>query len=160
MIFLILIVVFCFSFVILFGPPYLPTLKKQIESTFDVLELKKGDTLIELGSGDGKILIAAAKKGYSAIGYELNPLLFVISKIRTLPYGKKIKVYCRNFWNIELPQADAVYTFLLKRQMSKLDQKLEGYKYKPLKLVSFAFKIPSKKIIQQKDGIFLYKYNK
>ncbi len=159
MIFFILFLVFCFSFVLLFGPPYLPTMKKQIDSAFDILELKKGDTLLELGSGDGKILISAARNGYKAIGYELNPILFVISIIRTLPYRKNIKIYCRNFWNIELPQADAIYTFLLKRQMERLDSKLEKYSFRPVKLVSFAFKIPNKKISKQKNGVFLYEYN-
>jgi 16S rRNA A1518/A1519 N6-dimethyltransferase RsmA/KsgA/DIM1 with predicted DNA glycosylase/AP lyase activity len=134
-------------------------MKKQIDSAFDILELKKGDTLLELGSGDGKILISAARNGYKAIGYELNPILFVISIIRTLPYRKNIKIYCRNFWNIELPQADAIYTFLLKRQMERLDSKLEKYSFRPVKLVSFAFKIPNKKISKQKNGVFLYEYN-
>jgi len=160
MIFIILILIFCFSFVLLFGPPYLPTMRKQIDSAFDILELKKGDTLLELGSGDGKILISAARKGYKAIGYELNPILFVVSIIRTLPYRKNIKIYCRNFWNIELPQADAIYTFLLKRQMERLDSKLEKYSFRPVKLVSFAFKIPNKKISKQKNGVFLYDYSK
>ncbi len=159
MIYLILILIFCFSFVLLFGPPYLPTMNKQIDSAFDILELKKGDTLIELGSGDGKILISAARKGYKAIGYELNPVLFLLSTIRAFPYRKNIKIYCRNFWNIELPQADAIYTFLLKRQMERLDNKLKKYIFKPVKLASFAFKIPNKKILKQKNGVFLYKYN-
>ena len=134
-------------------------MNKQIDSAFDILELKKGDTLIELGSGDGKILISAARKGYKAIGYELNPVLFLLSTIRAFPYRKNIKIYCRNFWNIELPQADAIYTFLLKRQMERLDNKLKKYIFKPVKLASFAFKIPNKKILKQKNGVFLYKYN-
>ncbi len=49
-----LVVIGCFSFVLLFGAPYLPTLKKQIRTTFKLAELSKGDTIIELGCGDGR----------------------------------------------------------------------------------------------------------
>jgi hypothetical protein len=100
----------------------------------------------------------AAKNGFNAIGYELNPILFIVSFFLTFKYRGKIKIYLKNFWNAELPEADGVFTFLLSRQMRKLDDKLEIYPYKPIKLVSFAFKIQKKQITKQKNGVFLYIY--
>jgi SAM-dependent methyltransferase len=152
------IIVMSFGYVLLFGPPYVPTLKPQIKSAFDLLDLKPNQTIIELGSGDGRVLIYAAKNGFNAIGYELNPILFIVSFFLTFKYRGKIKIYLKNFWNAELPEADGVFTFLLSRQMRKLDDKLEIYPYKPIKLVSFAFKIQKKQITKQKNGVFLYIY--
>ena len=47
------ILVISFGFVVFVGPPYLPTLDKQVRTALDLLDLKKGQTLLELGCGDG-----------------------------------------------------------------------------------------------------------
>ena len=62
------ITLFLFIYVILFGAPYLPTLSRQVTDTLDLLDFKKGSTLIELGCGDGKVMVAAAEKGIKVIG--------------------------------------------------------------------------------------------
>jgi hypothetical protein len=158
-IYILFILILVFGFVILFGAPYLPTLKKQINPAFDLLNLKEGQTLIELGSGDGRILSEAAKRGINVIGYELNPLLVIYSKIITWKYRSKVKIKWGNFWNTEWPETDAIFVFLLSRYMLKLDKKVTQSYSTPVKLVSFAFKIPGKEISLQKNGLFLYKYN-
>jgi hypothetical protein len=48
--------------------------------------------------------------------------------------------------------------FLIDKKMETLDKKLKLYKYKPLKVASFAFKIPNKKIIKTLKGVNLYEY--
>jgi len=148
-----------FGFVILFGAPYLPTLKNQIEGAFELLDLKKGQTLIELGSGDGRILFEAGKRGIKAVGYELNPFLVVYSIIKTWKYRGEVKVIWGNYWSKDWPNADGVFVFLLDRYMQKLNKKIIHEFNQPIKLVSFAFKIPNKKIVESKQGLFLYKYN-
>lgn len=151
-------VVLCFAVVLLFGAPYLPTLKPQIEAALDLADLKKGQTILELGCGDGRVLIAAAKRGVNAIGYELNPLLAFLAWVRTRRYRKKVKVIWADFWRQSWPEADAIFVFLLDRYMEKLNNKCVQYPKKPLKLVSFAFKIKSKKSDKTKSGIYLYLY--
>jgi 16S rRNA A1518/A1519 N6-dimethyltransferase RsmA/KsgA/DIM1 with predicted DNA glycosylase/AP lyase activity len=148
-----------FSVVLAFGAPYLPTLKPQIEATFELAELQSGDTLIELGCGDGRVLVAAAKAGIKSVGYELNPLLALTSYLRTRRYKGLVKVVWGNFWTKPWPEADAISVFLLDRYMKKLDKKCVQYSYKPIKLVSFAFKVPGKTPDRHKDGVFLYRYH-
>lgn len=152
------VLVLLFGFVLLFGAPYLPTRKKQTEAALDLLDLKKGETLYELGCGDGRVLKLAARRGLQAVGYELNPLLVLIAWLHTYRYRKQVKVVWGNFWRADLSRADGVFVFLLDRFMDKLDKKLAREVRKPLKLVSFAFKIPDKKIEKYRDGMFLYKY--
>jgi SAM-dependent methyltransferase len=147
-----------FSFVIVFGAPYLPTLKDQVVNAMDLIDLKPGQTLLELGSGDGRVLAAAAEKGCYAIGYELNPLLVIYSWLRTRKYGKKVRVIWGNYWHRELPKCDAIFVFLLQQYMGKLDKKIIQECSNPVKLVSFAFEIPHKKPTQKHRGMFLYTY--
>lgn len=140
------------------GAPYLPTLNKQIAAALDLVDLKEGQVILELGSGDGRVLIAAAKRGIKSIGYEINPLLVAISYMRTIRYRKLVTIVWADFWKKDWPKADGVFVFLIDRYMKKLDKTLVKYPFRPIKLVSFAFEIPHKKIVKSKDGIHLYLY--
>lgn len=151
-------VLLCFGFVLLFGAPYLPTLKPQVRAALELANVKPGETLLELGCGDGKILLAAAHVGVKSVGYELNPILALIARIRTLKYRKTVKVIWGNFWFKPLPPAEAIFVFLLPKYMKKLDTKIMQSKQKPVKLVSFAFEVPGKVAVTSKDGVFLYDY--
>jgi 16S rRNA A1518/A1519 N6-dimethyltransferase RsmA/KsgA/DIM1 with predicted DNA glycosylase/AP lyase activity len=147
-----------FSFVIAFGAPFLPTLKAKTDDIFELADLKKGDTLLELGHGDGRILKAAAQRGIKSIGYELNPLLVVYSWLLCFKYRKLITIHWGNYWNKPLDECDAIYVFLLNPFMPKLHNKIVQEIRKPVKLVSFAFEITSKKPTREKGGLYLYTY--
>ncbi len=122
-----IIVVLMFCGVVAFGAPFLPTLSKRVEDAVELLDLKPGQTLLELGSGDGRLLKAVAKKGVYAIGYELNPILVVYTYLSTWRYRKYVTVKCRSYWHIKWPQSDAMYVFLLNPYMSKLHKKVVQY---------------------------------
>lgn len=153
-----ILVVLLFGFTVLFGAPYLPTLSRRTEDALDLLDLQKGQTLLELGSGDGRLLAAAARRGIKSIGYELNPLLVWYSRIRLWRYRNLAKVHLANYWQVTLPRADGIYVFLLQPYMEKLDKKLSQSNTTPVKLVSFAFTIPNKKPVQERSGMRLYLY--
>lgn len=148
----------CFIFVIAFGAPFLPTLKPEVTNAFDLIGLKPGQHLLELGSGDGRILIEAARKGIHATGYELNPLLVAYSWLRTRKYRKFVTIKMANFWKVSLPACDGIFVFLLQPYMEKLDKKVSSEIVTSVKLVSFAFTIPNKKSTKTKGGMYLYSY--
>ncbi len=158
LILLVLVVVFLFAVVLLVGAPYLPTLGPQVGAALALANLKPGDTLLELGCGDGKVLIAAAQQGIVVVGYELNPLLVIVCKIRTWRYRKQVSVIWGDFWQKPWPEADAIFVFLLPKYMSRLHKKCIQYEHNPVKLVSFAFAIKDVKPVGQQDGVFLYRY--
>ncbi len=152
------LVVLLFGFVVFFGAPYLPTLSKQAKTALELLDLKPGQTLLELGSGDGRMLKAAAKQELYAVGYELNPLLVIISWFNTLRYRKQVKIIWGNYWGQKWPKADGIYVFLLKKYMLKLHNKITHEYKQPVKLASFAFPIKGQSIVDQKSGVYLYRY--
>lgn len=153
------LLVMLFGSVVFFGAPYLPTLKRGTNEALDLLDLKAGQKLVELGSGDGRVLRAAAARGINGIGYEINPILVLYSRLRCLRQRKLITIHWGNYWRQSLPACDGVYVFLFKTYMSKLDKKITKEARGPLRLVSFAFTIPGKKPLKQKNGLFLYRYN-
>ena len=153
-----IVLLVCFGGVLLFGAPYLPTLKPQIDTALKLANLKRGQTLLELGCGDGRVLIAAARQGLNVVGYELNPLLAGLAWLRTRRYRQQVRVVWGNFWTKEWPPAQAVFTFLLPRYMAKLDSKLKNYQHKPVRLVSYAFTVPNQKPSKVQNGLMVYDY--
>jgi SAM-dependent methyltransferase len=153
-----IVLILAYGFVLLFGAPYFPSLKPHIKAALDLLDLKEGQVVYDLGCGDGRFLRAAAKAGCQAVGYELNPFMFLVTWASTRKYGRRVKVRFGNFWNVDISKADAVYVFLLDKYMPKLDDKLKSQGKKGLKLASHTFIIPGKKPLAKKYGVYLYKY--
>jgi SAM-dependent methyltransferase len=154
-----ILVVLLFGFVILFGPPYLPTRRAQLNAALDLLDLKPGQTLLELGSGDGRVVLAAAKQGWNVVGIELNPVLVLVSRLRTWRYRRQVRIIWGDYFRVTWPPAEGIFTFMIQRQMAKLDQHIEQWHRKPVRLASLAFYIPDKKPAAKREGIFLYKYD-
>ena len=148
-----------FAFVVFFGAPYLPTLAPQITVAIELLDVQPQQKILELGSGDGRVLAAIASRGAYAIGYELNPVLVVVSRLRCRKYGDHVRVVWGSFWRKSLPACEGIFVFLHPKYMTKLDKKITQEFSKKVKLVSFAFKIPGRTIGKEKDGVFLYEYN-
>lgn len=156
---IVVIVVLLFGFVVVLGgPPYLPTKRRQIDAALDLLNLKPGQTLLELGSGDGRVLQAAAKRGLKAVGIELNPLLVLVSRLYTWRYRKQVRVMWGDYLRTTWPIAQGIFAFLIPRHMAKVDKRVAEHAAKPVRLASFAFAIPNKKAEKQKNGVFLYNY--
>lgn len=148
---------FCFGIVLLFGAPYVPTLSRQIEVALQMANLQPGQILLELGCGDGKMVVAAARKGYRVVAYELNPVMYAIAWLRTRPYRRNVSLIWGNYWTKDWPKADAIYVFLLNRYMSKLEQKIQQVNH-PCSLISFAFQIPGRKPDVVREGLFKYEF--
>lgn len=153
-------VVLLFGFVVLFGAPYLPTMKRQTEAALDMLALKKGQALLELGSGDGRFMRAAARRGIRCVGYEINPLLVVVARVVTWRYRRLVTIKFANYWRVQWPPTDGIYVFLLQKYMTKLDTKVAQHAkaHGVQRLVSYTFTVPGKESIAAKHGLFLYEY--
>lgn len=142
-----------------FGAPFLPTLKPQRTQALDLLNLKPGQLFVDLGSGDGSLLVLAAQRGLRAVGYEINPFLFAYSWLRTRRHGRRVKVRLKSFWRADLSKADGVFVFLITHHMEHLDELLSSKEAsKQLRVVSNSFKIPGRKVIKKSGPMFLYEY--
>lgn len=156
---IVLVVSLLLGFVVFFGPPYVPTLRRNMDAALDLLDLKPGQTMLDLGSGDGRVLVAAAKRGINVVGIELSPVLALISWFRTRRYRKRVRIIWGNYFMSTWPPADAIFTFMIPRQMATLDKHVERWRgKKPVRLASFAFQIPGKKPAGTRNGVFLYEY--
>lgn len=116
-------VVVLFGVVVFFGAPYIPSHKAQVRRAFtELYPLSESDVVVDLGSGDGVVLQVALEQGaLRAIGYELNPLLVGISKLRLR--NKPIEVHVADMWSVQPPDGVTVlYAFSVGRDMERLEQ--------------------------------------
>ena len=140
------------------GAPYLPILRRDYGPLLELAELKPGQTLLDLGSGDGRLLREVAKRGVRAIGYEINPVLYVVSWIVCWRHRSLVSINLGDYWHTKLPPADIIYVFLLDRYMGRLDRKLSRELSRPTRVVSFVFQIPGRTAVRSSRNTFVYDY--
>jgi len=115
--------------------------------------------LLDLGSGTGGLLVAAARRGIAGTGIELNPLLWVYSRVRTWPQRRLVTIKLGNYWQTSWPEVDGIYVFLIARYMLKLDRELTKRLARPTKVVSYVFDIPGKTPTKRLHNAKLYLYD-
>lgn len=151
-----------FGFVVFFGAPYVPTLKNDVKDVLKLYTFTKNDVFVDIGSGDGVLLRAAAqKKVRAAVGYELNPWMYGISRFVSRKYPA-ITIHFANFWPARLPDdTTVVYTFLNGLYMPRLKRKLEAHvrrTKKPLFFITYGFAMPGLTPVKTQGAMYLYKF--
>ncbi|GAC1369769.1 MAG: hypothetical protein NVSMB39_1940 [Candidatus Saccharimonadales bacterium] len=160
LILVLLIIVLPFGIGAILGAPYLPILHRDSERLLKLAGLKPGQTLVDLGSGDGRLLRAAAAQGIRCVGYEINPYLVLISRLVCWRYHHLVTIRTADFWHIKLPPADAIYVFALDKYMPRLDMKFTAEITRPTKVVSYIFTIPTRQPIHSTSNTYIYEYGR
>jgi ribosomal protein L11 methylase PrmA len=141
--------------IFVFGAPYQPSNKKQIERMVRLSGVKKGDRVVELGSGDGRVVIGLARRGAEVVGYEVNPLLVWISRRRIKKAGVNAKIYWKSFWNVNLSGFDVIVMYQVFSVMGRLRRKVKR-EFKG-KIISNTWKFHGWKPVSREGNVFLYK---
>lgn len=105
--------------------PFVPTPFETTRKMLKLINLKPGQIVYDLGCGDGRFVrIASREYGVTAIGIELNPLVYVYAKIRSLGH-KNEKILFQDFMQKDLSDADIIVCYLLPKTMGKIEKKLQ-----------------------------------
>jgi cyclopropane fatty-acyl-phospholipid synthase-like methyltransferase len=128
------------------GAHYMPTTNEIVIQMLTMAELKPGDKLVDIGSGDGRILIAAAQQGIESVGYEINPLLVLWSRSRIKRAGMDTlaRVYIKNFWGVNFSEFSVVMVYGIPHIMSSLEKKLDRELKPGARILCNSFPLPSK----------------
>lgn len=96
--------------------PYVPTPQEVVERMLDLAQVKKGDVVYDLGSGDGRIVVTAAKKyGVKAIGFEIDPERIKESaeNIKKAGVGDLVEIRQQDIRTVDLSPATVLTMYLL-----------------------------------------------
>lgn len=124
------------------GALYVSTSRVRISAFMDAVPMRPGQLLVDIGCGDGRVLRQARKRyGVRAIGYELNLLAYLKAKLLCLGF-RDIKVRLRDFWTVDLSDADVVFCYLFPDVMRDLSAKLKSELKPGTVVVSCNFDLP------------------
>jgi SAM-dependent methyltransferase len=107
---------------------WVPTPYVLVEKMLDMARVTREDYVIDLGSGDGRNVIGAAKRGAQALGVEYNPDMVELSRRIAAKEGvaDKAKFVHGDMFEADISRATVLALFLLPDNMRKLKQKFLG----------------------------------
>ncbi|EDW81645.1 uncharacterized protein Dwil_GK12186 [Drosophila willistoni] len=127
--------------------PYVPATEEQIKNVLSFLPKNvKSGKLLDIGSGDGRIVVAAAQhaKDLKTDGVELNPWLVYYSRLAALRHGvsRQASFFRRDLWKFNIKSYNYVVIFGVEQMMQDLEHKLIAECPHDAKVIACRFPLP------------------
>lgn len=129
------------------GAPLVPSKRRRVQKIPEFETHRPGEFWIDLGAGDGRVVIAAAKAGARSLGFEINPILVLWAKLM---------IRWANIWNADISGADVLSMYLMPYRMKRVQDKIESEAKPGCRVVVHDFALPDWKPVAQDDKIMLY----
>jgi precorrin-6B methylase 2 len=143
------------------GAPWVPTPKTRVRSMLDLANVNQEDRLFDLGSGDGRIIVMAAKEyGAQCTGIEVDPFRILWSKmaIKRNKLGDRIKVIRGNFFNVGVEDATVVTLYQGYEINKKIRDKLSVELRPGTRVVSYRFILEGWEPVKTSEETSVYLY--
>ena len=145
----------------LYGLPSVPTKEERIRKALKLVNLQADETLYDLGAGDGRVLLIAAREfNAKAVGIEIGPVQCALIWLRTVAsgFGNHIQVKWGNYLKVDLSQADVVFLYATSKEVLRDAPYLEKQMKPGSRLVSISADFPEWEpaVIDDRDLIFVY----
>jgi SAM-dependent methyltransferase len=143
---------------------YVPTPQPVVEAMLELARVKRTDVVYDLGSGDGRIVITAAKKyGATGVGIELDPALVKQARANAAAAGvsDRVRFITRDLFSADLSKASVVTLYLLQSINERLRPKLVRELKPGTRIVSHVFNMgpewpPEKTLTVDRSRLFLW----
>jgi SAM-dependent methyltransferase len=145
-----------------FGLPPTPTRRERIRKALELADLQPGETVYDLGSGDGRALVIAAREfGARAVGIDVGPVQCLQAWMAALLNGVQDRVQIRwgNFFKKDLSGADVVFAYLTSNYVEQLAPQLLAQLRPGARVVTISFDFPDWEptAFDERELIFLYR---
>ena len=153
------IIIYLLARPIIGGAIYFPTTSANTKIIISFAALAPGQLVVDIGSGDGKLLVAFAEIGIEAHGYEINPILVWQSR-RTIA-KKKLShlafVHWKSFWRVNMGAYDVIIVYGIPYIMKRLGAKLKKELKPGTKVLSNIYQFPGWTVEKEERGVRLYR---
>jgi hypothetical protein len=145
----------------LYGLPPVPTKPERIQRALKLANLQPNETLYDLGAGDGRVLLIAARDfGARAVGIEVGPIQCALIWLRAAAsgLGKQVEVRWENYYEANIKDADVVFVYATSKEVAKLAPHLNLQMKRGSRLISISadFNEWEPTIFEDRDLIFVY----
>lgn len=121
------------------GAPFAPTPRAAVDAALALARVGPQDTFVDFGAGDGRMIIAAARRGARAIGYELSPFLWTLAFWRVRASRSGATVRFGNALSADYSRVTAVFLFLVPRTLPVVLKRLAPRLAPGTRIVTYAF---------------------
>lgn len=136
--------------------PYVPTKMDQILKILKLAGVKKGRKFYELGSGDGRVVLAAASLGAESIGIEQSWMRVLYSLYKGRSF-KKARFLHGNIFSKNYSDADVIYIYLLHKGVALLEQKLNKELRIGAVVITQTYHFPNWKPFKKSGNFWFYR---
>lgn len=125
--------------------PFVPSPREVADAMMELARVAPGETVVDLGSGHGEMLVAALRRGARAEGYELSRFLGFVTRLRHLLWHRhgQLSVFREDFFRARLAHVDVITCYLFPKAMAQLRPKFEGELRRGARVVTASFAIPN-----------------
>lgn len=134
--------------------PYVPTKMDNIRRILKFAGVKKGKKFYELGAGDGRVVIKAAKLGADSFGIEQSWIRVLYSRWKATSLN--CKFYHGDLFKRNYKDADIIYIFLLNKGVTRLEEKLKKELKKRAIIITQTYHFPNWKPYKKMGDFWLY----
>jgi len=144
------------------GAPWLPSARHRVRRMLELAEVQPEDVVYDLGSGDGRVLLVAARDfGARAVGIEIDPFRCAWTQMHLKARGlsDRAQVTWGNFFHQDLSGADVVTVYLRQDTNNRLMDKLWRELQPGARVVSNTFIFPGWEVetIDREEHLYLYR---
>ena len=160
MLFVAFLTIFSFAnlFAIISAAPFVPSKKKRVDAMIAIADLQKTDVLLDLGSGDGRIVRRVAPLVKESRGIEINSSLVWYARfVNALTRVKNAVIINADFWKYNLDDVDVLFVYCIDHRMTKLEEKVKREMKSGARIVSNGFRFLDWQPESEKDGVRLYR---
>lgn len=137
--------------------PYFQTSRYRVATMVELAKPQLGEKVADLGSGDGRIVIAFAQTGIETHGYEIDDQLRKLSEEKIAKAGlANAHIYNKDFWQEDLSKYDIIACYPMPTVMNRLERKLREELKPGARIVLNYFPFNHWKEKTKKDNIYLY----
>lgn len=147
--------------------PTIKTPNKVIGEVIDIIDLKKKDIFLDLGCGDGRVVLEAYRYAKcKCFGYDISPIMIILARtkrILSFPMSKDIVLEADNIFSVDLENITKVYCYLDQKTMNALRKKFEPFIENSGVVYSYKYSIQNlkkEKKIKLNNGEILYVYER
>jgi SAM-dependent methyltransferase len=141
------------------GAPWVPTSMRTVRKMLTLAEVGPGDVVYDLGCGDGRTIVTAAKRyGARAVGVEIDPFRYAWCQllITLLGLRDRVQVVYGDFFSQDLSDASVVTCYLLQKTNNKLEEKLKRELASGTRVVSNTFTFSGLAKVRKDGEVRLY----
>ncbi|MBP7774897.1 methyltransferase domain-containing protein [Candidatus Woesebacteria bacterium] len=147
---------------LLHTPVFVPSSDERLEAMIKLAHIKPGFKLLDLGSGDGKVVIALAQRFPSCkvIGVEFNPLLVHTARkaIQKAGLNTRVTIVQQDFWQVNFTYFDVIFLYGSSYIMKKMQAKVGREMKQGSQLISSCFPFPTQRPSKVLGEVYLYRF--